>query len=52
MENKNKRKQFINNIYIFILLLIKTFISKNKQAETAFYAKEEGLGKVKEKQSK
>ena len=28
--------------YIFILLRIKTFISTNNQAETAFYAKEEG----------
>ena len=38
--------------YIFILLRIKTFISTNNQAETAFYAKEEGLRKVKEEQSK
>lgn len=52
MENKNKRKQLINIFYIFILLRIKTFISSNKQAETAFYAKEEGLRKVKEEQSK
>lgn len=37
--------------YIFILLHIKTFISTNNQAETAFYAKEEGLRKVKEEQS-
>lgn len=37
--------------YIFILLRIKTFISTNNQAETAFYAKEEGLRKVKEEQS-
>ena len=28
--------------YIFTLLRIKTFISTNNQAETAFYAKEEG----------
>lgn len=38
--------------YIFILLRIKTSISTNNQAKTAFYAKEEGLRKVKEEQSK
>lgn len=38
--------------YIFILSRIKTFTSTNNQAKTAFYAKEEGLRKVKEEQSK
>lgn len=38
--------------YIFTLLRIKTFISTNNQAETAFYVNEEGLRKVKEEQSK
>ena len=38
--------------YIFILSRIKTFTSTNNQAKTAFYAKEEGLRKVKKEQSK
>ena len=38
--------------YIFTLLRIKTSISTNNQAKTAFYAKEEGLRKIKEEQSK
>lgn len=38
--------------YIFILLRIKTFISTNNKAETAFYVNEEGLRKIKEEQSK